>query len=166
MNALQFDALLFELAITQDHVAADVKLHLRTAARDTPELEEFIKPRKRQLPNGQLVNYTLEEQVDSLREQWGRARPVEKRVMQLRARESRLRGDLYEEMLLLDVESPGDARDLLSYANGLIQNPQPGAIADALDLYGGHTCTGTAGHELYKRLLADFESLYPPDKDE
>jgi hypothetical protein len=168
MNALQFDSLLYELAIRQDHVSSDVKSHLRVMARDDSSLDDFLRPGKQQLPNGQVVNVTLEDNVDRLRESYAKARPVEQRNMDLRARESQLRGDLFESMLYLDtVIEPGDIRDLVRYAQALLQNPQPGAIAEALDLYRDaiNHDTDLVGHELHKRLQAEFVALYPPDEE-
>jgi hypothetical protein len=168
MNALQFDALIFELAVERDLVAGDVKMQLRNMARDDESLTEFIKPQKQRLANGQVVNIDFESQIDSLREQYEKAKPVQRQLMRLKARESQLRGDLYELLLGLEgIPEPGDIRDLVRYAEGLMQNPQPGAIREALDLYRDHrgNASDAVAHELYKKLNAEFEALYPPDEE-
>lgn len=156
MNPLLFDELLYKLAIAEDLVSADVLSRVRKLAKDDPSLLEYTKA----VPNraGQLVSF--ETRVDAMRHQYSLARKLEKFVLELGARESGLRGRLQEALLDCTVLEPGNVRDAVRYAQALGQNPQPGAIAEALDLLKEF---GPAAHE---PLFAEFLALYPPDPDD
>lgn len=157
MNRMQFDELVYQLAIVEDLVSSDVHGRLRTLSRDDATLNEFLKPIPTQ--NGAI---SLAQRVDMMRKVWSEASPVERGIMRLTALESGLRGRLADALLHLELSAPGDLRDAMKQAQDVGGNNHPNALVEAIAFL------RDAGYDPEK--LAAFEAtrleLYPPDPDD
>ena len=159
MNAMQFDELMFKLAIEEDMTGVDAKTRLRVMARTDDSITPFLKNTQQRQPNGQIVNVGIEERLDNMREVWAGAAPIERGAIRLSAREQGLRGRLIEALLHLDLSAPGDIRDALSMSQKLQQNPHPMALTEAIDFL------VLAGFNV-EDLRAEQLALYPEDDDD
>lgn len=90
---------------------------------------------------------------------WTEARPVERALLRLNKTEYKLRQDLMNAILNLELTDPRDLRDAAKEAQGIMQVDQPQQIASAIDFLeeAGAPVGG------FRQVYAD---LYPEDPDE
>lgn len=154
MNRMQFDELVYQMAIVEDLVSTEVHGRLRAMSRDDATLNEFLKPVQTQ---GGPVS--LAQRVDMMRKVWAEASPVERGIMRLTALESGLRGRLADALLHLDLSAPGDLRDAMKQAQDVGGNSHPTALVEAIGFL------RDAGVDV-AAFEADQLALYPVDPDD